>query len=1057
VAKIIIIWLIVWLISIRVASAFLFNILVSEACDAGTIYAKWDSAVGSEFVGSAAGSCVVTQLPDGVHCFSTDMYRNTDNDGAAMIYLPLGSDAIPAGTSAGNVTPFVIECDYRFRSGDSVNCTFFGLFNSDGDNDKSPAVNAVGAQLGGSDIRGIARNSGGYNISTDVIRGDGKDGLHRIRVKVYNSYDGTTKMNVILYRIDDTTFEKSKVGEISGVVILDSGQVFQKGMDVIGIRNIWYVTSGTPHAVYDFDNFYFSTTEFVNKYHPVPSFAPLCVSAVLETTPGDFDPWNTSRWANWYSNDKLVKPFTIDCNVKLATRGGWSSPWTPDMSALPAIGYYAPTVFFMGNCSRGVTFNGASQLIDIRNSTQGEMRCFYVYGSQTEGVPKTSIKYLGMKGFRNGILVRYRTHPLEIYHVHARENINGIYLGGEKTTVDGGTIRKSAKSGMYVDGDNNVIQNVEFLDNYTEGNVPGYPYVRWFGDVMVDTGMANIFSNNMHITTDSSRYDAAYKLYRNKGEDGWVRENPPNGNLFIDNTVSNYDIAFEVGAREGGRPISYGNDLADEGRDYAMNNVFRNNNIINSEFGVKINCSGNTVDGNWFSGVTYPVLLHCVWYSLADVHIADQAGDRVAYWFANSEWNGVADYADWFRLQEDRNYGANPISERYVHVSHTNGTPDFDDYTGSATLLINDSQVVDSTMNDVYRGAGTPIDVAVGDFWEAGSGDELAVIYDEPISAVDGTNYYTIVIYDSDGREINRCGKSETKWLAITAGNFIGSDVDRYTGDEIAAVHAIPVDGKYPIYIFGRGNKNPFITLLTNNTTRITALTAGNFNKVTDSYDEIAYVHSTSLSTIRFCKPTDALWSNETTGAVNVYDLASGEFDGDTTNGDEIAAFQLGHSRAFLYKAGDSDHYSSIGPTSGSAVAAIAAGDLDGNPGDDEVVLVYDNYEVNRFVLYCYKPILTTPGMLTPFKDISVNVTGRLATSLGCGKPFVGESLGSYEAIRGSWSSGNYSEEVESWGDSVVYIPSEPKTFGCGIPAFWVSSNPDDDSERYIKVTPLLR
>ena len=53
------------------------------------------------------------------------------------------------------------------------------------------------------------------------------------------------------------------------------------------------------------------------------------ISGVLQ---GDFDPWNETRWAAWYSNGKVVETFDIDVSsLTFASKG---TDWTPDLSNL---------------------------------------------------------------------------------------------------------------------------------------------------------------------------------------------------------------------------------------------------------------------------------------------------------------------------------------------------------------------------------------------------------------------------------------------------------------------------------------------------------------------------------------------------------------------------------------------------------------------------------------------------------------------------------------------------------------------------------------------------
>jgi hypothetical protein len=234
------------------------------------------------------------------------------------------------------------------------------------------------------------------------------------------------------------------------------------------------------------------------------------------------------------------------------------------------------------------------------------------------------------------------------------------------------------------------------------------------------------------------------------------------------------------------------------------------------------------------------------------------------------EWHGLHNPVGADTLQAEAmavlcaQKGGLAVSDKFMHIRSDYNSPNFDNYTGSATLVISPSLMVDSenrvpdlsgdqyinmqdlvnlgdywfmsgcdfdngfcdgmdlthgggvdykelgmlgadwltgnNMKDVMAAGGTPIDIAVGDYWVDNPGDEIAVIWDTPISNVDYTDYYTISIYDTNGIEINHCGRSTVKWAAIASGNFIS-----LTGDEIAAVPSSAVGGVI-IGIIGGGD-----------------------------------------------------------------------------------------------------------------------------------------------------------------------------------------------------------------------------------------------------------
>ena len=256
-----------------------------------TIFQEWDSSTWTTEIGSAADSNIeIIPRPNGTPYLYVDMYRNSVNNGAAMIYTPLKSSAITAGTTAGNVTPFWLQLDYRFDGGDGNANVFIGLFNRNGDNDQSPALNWIGGILNGSSMTGRAYNDDDY-ASASTMTGESSGTLHRFSMYVYNE-DGQTRADLDLYTVDAVTFETTKIGSVDDFVVLESGETFQQGLDVLGVRNTCF--SAGPHAQFSIDNIYFST-EHSNRAAPSPSFAALSVNGVLGSGAPEFDPWNTTH------------------------------------------------------------------------------------------------------------------------------------------------------------------------------------------------------------------------------------------------------------------------------------------------------------------------------------------------------------------------------------------------------------------------------------------------------------------------------------------------------------------------------------------------------------------------------------------------------------------------------------------------------------------------------------------------------------------------------------------------------------------------------------------
>jgi hypothetical protein len=589
-------------------------------------------------------------------------------------------------------------------------------------------------------------------------------------------------------------------------------------------------------------------------------------------------------------------------------------------------------------------------------------------------------------------------------------------------------------------------------------------------------------------------------MYRNMGEGNSLRESTVHYNTIRGNSFNGYSVAYDVGSRQGDQSD---NDISFEGRDYASYNLFEDNNITNTTIGIKINCPYNTIQGNNFSNVAKPIVLHCVFYSLTETIINDQVGDNVYYWFKASDYTS---YANWFPYQSLLNASI-AESSKIIHIRSDYGSPNFQNYTGPATVIKSHSLILDSAnrapdlsgdqyinlrdfailgnfwkqepddfsetdlnfdgisnisdlkkiadkwlsgnnLSQVYSTGAIPIDIAVGDFWVDYPGDEIAVIWDTPVSNIDGINYYTIIIYDSNGVEINRCGKSTVKWEAITAGNFVQIGCCE-TSQEIAAVPATAVNGYYPVYIFGRGRRDPSAIMLSDNTQKIVDIAGGNFRNVTDSYDEIAVVYDGGSPAITFCKPTEPDWTATTTGAASLAKIASGNFDGDSSNGDEIAGINTSSSVIYFYRPAATTHYASAGKSGLAVWTAITGGEFN-NSSTRQEVAVTTSAAVNGIYPVSYY----SPSWTSPFKQTKSYVLGVQANAISAGTLQIGPKLGLYEQVTGFYST-NYGAAISTWGDNVAVLPSASQT--TAIPVFWLNTNPANTQQDYLKVMSAFR
>ncbi|MFI4911670.1 MAG: hypothetical protein ACIAQZ_08390 [Sedimentisphaeraceae bacterium JB056] len=364
-----------------------------------------------------------------------------------------------------------------------------------------------------------------------------------------------------------------------------------------------------------------------------------------------------------------------------------------------------------------------------------------------------------------------------------------------------------------------------------------------------------------------------------------------------------------------------------------------------------------------------------------------------------------------------------------------------------ARLLIADNLLIDGSFDDVYSSGCTPIDIAVGDFATSVPGDEFAVIWDEPVSNIDGTDYYSIIIYDQDGLELDRCGRSSDKWLKITAGNFVSDTGYILINDNYEIAATKYNSGYYPIYIFRKGFKDPAVTLQSTNTTQWSDITAGNFKTDGDDYDEVAGI-KTGSTTINYYKPTDTSWSDSTTSvAVDTFAIAGGDFD-TNASGDEVAGISntpvSGKRPVRLYKVSGSGYYSSAATNQDYTIADIAAGDLDYSSDGDEIALAgYWYYHVSFFA----------PGSSDYFKTYDSSILGVRANAIDVGNLVVDTALTDYDNVE-NFTSTDYGSEIASWGEHVLFLPSAAQT--TNIPVFWINTK-ESMSYRHSKTVPIVR
>jgi parallel beta-helix repeat protein len=862
----------------------------------------------------------------------------------------------------------------------------------------------------------------------------------------------------------------------------------------------------------------------------------LSIKTVMNDGQGDFDPWNKTRWAAWYdSTGKLQKVFTIDCSITFASgHNTLATAWCPEISSSHSD--YKRLFYFDESCY-GVVVNGNGTYIDTRPAAY---RPGGIYDNETitdlYNSPSTSrvgpfsgfcsdqaynaayspvqISNIKMYGFSKGIATWWDQTQRIVF------NNCGFFRGNFIGYIHCGNITfnncemKENYTGIYLDKE---CQNCIFTNNVFRDNAYQQEHRRLYGDIQMDSASRNTIEGNVFEATQATEgpyYRCGIKFYRNKGESDEVRQHPAGFNIIRNNSFTGYTIGCDVASRQGDNA----HDLAAEARDFAYYNRFENNTFSNCLFGIKINNSGNTIRGNTFTNVDYPILLHDIFYSLTENTITCQPGTPVYFWHMNSEWYNY-DFGDFYGWQmfERQAYVNESIleSQKYIHI-RTDGTPNIESYTGPAKIVIADTQLVgaesrahditgdqsvnmldfmkfaqnwlqidcnfanncdgmvnfvdysflaegwkkSNNMKDVYAPAGkTPLDIAVGDFWVENPGDEISVVWNEPMSNISGTNYYTVNIYDSNGIENNRCGRGSVKYTSIVAGNFFDTissyfDEDGSTstitclGNEIAAISSEPnANGCYPIYILSYSRKKPIATLLAANTTPIKAIAAGNF-VIGDTLDELAVIFSNGTS-IQIYEP-QGTYVSQITVASNIKDFVGGDFD-TAYAGDEIASIDTSFSLIYFYRTSKTNnYYKTAGNSGGTVWTNIGAGNFYlGSYTRDEIAVSSPVASNGIYKIFCYELSGTTP-----IKTIDQDVLGVSSRALDGGTFPIPKTLGLYERAQGFYSA-DYTTAMSTWAENIAVLPSAPQT--TATPVFWLNSAPADSTKQYLKVTPIVR
>lgn len=668
------------------------------------------------------------------------------------------------------------------------------------------------------------------------------------------------------------------------------------------------------------------------------------ISEILSEKDALFDPWDQEKWAAWYKDGHIVEPFEIDRPATFAPR---DTPWVFSTARFGEIHGKASAIFPIVGTGPWI-IDGNNVTLDVRtdaakamtirdwytNDYKGEQLVDRVHGfkfrQKGTAASPSILRNITLMGFWRAVDTAYTQEnpPVHLENITARFNICAFYTNGPRGVIRNCHVTESIMMGIYADQESNgwLIENNTFRDNGMRG-------VRSWSAITLDSCYNYDIRNNRFLapTSPPRDYHSAITLYRNQGEKGDIREPSASWNLISENTFQGYHQAIDAGIRMGRRASGTLANLAMEGRCYVDYNTIRGNTFDNCVIGVLLRTGFNAVDANRFDNVKTPIALVNAFRTLQHNRITNQENDEVAI------WSDPGQYPDYVKYVSNHNEpglelgsGIKPQAKFY-HVISPEGRPKFRD-PGAATLVVadqiaglpEDGGTPDYNLFPTRPGqAGNlgftnkPIDIAVGKFAAARPAGDFAVIFDRPGSRVGRQDYYSIILYDQNGAEFERCGRSRKRWSRIAAGNFLRDTGARLVNGnhEVAAVSSEPDEnGCYPVYVFRKGIAEPAAVLMDDNRMPVKALAAGRFTNHPDGYAELAVILEGS-SRITLIKPSDKSWSRTIeAGDTALSTVATGEFNGNPADGDEIAALSESAGPILLFKTGHPGAYATTGP-----------------------------------------------------------------------------------------------------------------------------------------------
>ncbi|MDQ8195827.1 hypothetical protein QEH59_15445 [Coraliomargarita sp. SDUM461004] len=843
-----------------------------------------------------------------------------------------------------------------------------------------------------------------------------------------------------------------------------------------------------------------------------------------------FDPWDTTKWSDWYDADgHLIKSFIIDQSVTFATPPG-AVDWAP---TLPASG--APTVLFEIIANSDIVVDGNNCVIDVTTAETGigledyyinsrdsggyvldatvwpNFICFQVEQPSSTSVPVaidqptlpsaptsgSKIHNLTIRGFKHGVATAHgHQRQILLTDLIIQRCKWAIYPRGLNGYIYDNTLTENFSGAIYAEYNS---QNWVINDNYFRDNAVNNK-IQSFGDVVIDSCSQYVITNNDFVQRTYSHlqttHQTAISLFRNTGENKDIREVAPH-NIRIDyNDFTQHKIAVDVAARMGVSDIK---DMSLEGRSLAYDIYIENNTFNDCRIGIKINGNYCDIIDNTFDADTdVHVAIHCVLYHTIGHHVENNISIDpiiVELWSKQEDYTAYKDYC---RYQND---GGNAIyesiddSDKLFHVT-TSGVVTLNEPTRAsftAQVVNAASLAVDTSvdplvrnLSDMYASGATPKDIAFANYVDDSPGDEIAVIWNEANSTLneyeDTTHYYSIIIYDQWGNELDRCGRSTAPWERIAGGNMLPGKGHIHI-DEEAEIAAIPSyadsEGKYPIYIFRRGFakddefilSDHIIKLAPNMGKKMIDITVGNFRidaSGDDGYDEVAVIFDSVFGdndyTIRYRKPTDTGWLEITEDIpYKLQSISAGNLDV-TTSVDEVAgvyaedASLTAYPILFFKPAVDGAYLTNPGGSSNNYPwDQIAVGDFEPNYTGLEIAVTSNKKlaGAHRINFYRYNalytkqfndPVFSVPFAAIDAADIEINTAVVSESDLALEEVFK-VNTGPLPA--------NLSTEINSWGAFLGVLPSTAQS--TSVPAFLINVNPSASNGSYLRNIPIYR